>query len=86
LNNLAMVLKGSEVESAVRFAQRALDLCTRIGDRHREAAMHSNLADILRIAGRQDEAMVHLRISAAIFAEVGEPDELQPEIWKLVEW
>jgi tetratricopeptide (TPR) repeat protein len=86
LNNLALALKGTEIESALRFAQRALDLCARVGDRHREAAMHSNLADLLRIAGRDEQARAHLRTSAAIFAEVGEPDELQPEIWKLVEW
>lgn len=90
LNNLALALKGTEIELALRFAQRALDLCARVGDRHREAAMHSNLADLLRAAGRTDEAMGHLRLSAAIFADVGEPDEvggeLRPEIWKLVEW
>jgi len=86
LNNLALALKGTEIEGALRHAQRALDLCARVGDRHREAAMHSNLADLLRIAGRDEEARAHLRTSASIFAEVGEPDELRPEIWKLVEW
>jgi tetratricopeptide (TPR) repeat protein len=86
LNNMALILKGAEIENALRFAQRALDLCARVGDRHREAAMHSNLADLLRAAGRDEEAMGHLRLSAAIFADVGEPDELRPEIWKLVEW
>jgi hypothetical protein len=48
--------------------------------------MHSNLADLLRAAGRSDEAMGHLRLSAAIFADLGEPGELRPEIWKLTEW
>jgi hypothetical protein len=86
LNNLALALRRTDIERALRLAQRALDLCARVGDRHREAAMHSNLADLLRQAGRRDEAMAHLRMSAAIFAEVGEPDELHPEVWKLVEW
>ena len=90
LNNLALALRSTEIELALRLAQRALDLCARVGDRHREAAMHSNLADLLRAAGRTDEAMGHLRLSAAIFADVGEPGEtdgeLRPEIWKLVEW
>jgi DNA-binding SARP family transcriptional activator len=90
LNNMALALKGSEIERALALAQRALDLCARVGDRHREAAMHSNLADLLRAAGRDEEAKGHLRLSAAIFADVGEPDEsrpeLWPEIWKLVEW
>jgi DNA-binding SARP family transcriptional activator len=86
LNNLAMSLRSTEIERALQLAQRALDLCARVGDRHREAAMHSNLADLLRAAGRDEEAMGHLRLSAAIFADVGEPDELRPEIWKLTEW
>jgi exopolyphosphatase/guanosine-5'-triphosphate,3'-diphosphate pyrophosphatase len=37
-------------------------------------------------AGRGDEAMTHLKRAVAIFAEVGEPDTLQPAIWQLVEW
>jgi DNA-binding SARP family transcriptional activator len=86
LNNLAHALRHSDVERALKLAERALDLCVRVGDRHREAAMHSNLADLLQAAGREEEARRHLRISAAMFAEVGEPDELRPEIWKLVEW
>ncbi|MEX0874613.1 MAG: BTAD domain-containing putative transcriptional regulator [Actinomycetota bacterium] len=86
LNNLALSLRGSDIDRAVRLSQRALDLCARVGDRHREAAMHSNFADLLRDVGRNDEAMSHQRMSAAIFAEVGESDELHPEIWKLVEW
>ncbi len=86
LNNMALILKGAEIERALLLARRALDLCARVGDRHREAAMHSNLADLLRAAGRDEEAMGHLRLSAAIFADVGEPNELHPEIWKLTEW
>jgi DNA-binding SARP family transcriptional activator len=86
LNNLALSLRDTDIDRAVRLSQRALDLCTRVGDRHREAAMHSNFADLLREVGRNDEAMSHQRMAAAIFAEVGETDELRPEIWKLVEW
>jgi DNA-binding SARP family transcriptional activator len=86
LNNLALSLRGSDIDRAVQLSQRALDLCARVGDRHREAAMHSNFADLLREVGRNDEAMSHQRMSAAIFAEVGSSDELRPEIWKLVEW
>jgi hypothetical protein len=80
------VLNDEDIDKALVLARRALDLCASVGDRHREAAMHSNLADLLRAAGRNDEAMGHLRTSAAIFAEIGEPDEPRPEIWKLVEW
>jgi hypothetical protein len=31
--------------------------------------------------------MAHLKRAVAIFAEIGgHPEELEPEIWKLVEW
>jgi hypothetical protein len=30
--------------------------------------------------------MEHLKRAVEIFAEIGERDELQPEVWKLVEW
>jgi len=86
LNNLASALRSSDLDRAQQLAQRALELCASVGDRHREAAMHSNLADLLRAAGRTTEAERHLRLSAAIFAVIGEPDELQPEIWMLTEW
>ena len=41
--------------------------------------------EVLR-TGRADEAMDHLKQAVAIFAEVGEPGRLQPEIWRLVDW
>jgi hypothetical protein len=56
------------------------------GDRHREAALHNNLADLLHVVGRQEEPMGHLKRAVGIFAEIGEEGELQPEIWKLAEW
>jgi hypothetical protein len=58
----------------------------RQGDRHRRAALHNNLADLLRAAGRADEAMDHLKQAVTIFAAVGEPGRLEPAIWQLVEW
>ena len=31
--------------------------------------------------------MDHLKLAVALFAEItGEPGELEPEIWKLVDW
>jgi len=49
-----------------------------------EAAAH---ADLLHAADRSDEAMAHLKQAVAIFAEVGaDAGDVQPEIWKLVEW
>ena len=57
-----------------------------VGDRHREAALHNRLADLLHAAGREEEAMAELKAAVAIFAEVGEQGKLEPEIWKLSEW
>ena len=47
----------------------------------------NNLADLLQMTGRPDEAMAHLKRAVSLFAEIGgRPAELEPEIWKLVEW
>ena len=57
------------------------------GDRHREAALHNNLADLLHAAGQAEKAMLHLKQAVSIYAEIGvEAGTVQPEIWKLVEW
>jgi len=87
LNNLALALEhGGESDEALRLAETALALCVASGDRHREAALHNNLADLLHASGREQESMAHLKRAVELFAEIGERDELQPEIWKLVEW
>jgi predicted ATPase len=87
LNNLALAREhGGESDEALRLAETALALCVASGDRHREAALHNNLADLLHAAGREQESMAHLKRAVELFAEIGERDELQPEIWKLVEW
>jgi predicted ATPase/DNA-binding SARP family transcriptional activator len=87
LNNLALAnANAGELEQALKCAEAALALCVAQGDRHREAALHNNLADLLHAAGRQEESMTHLKRAVEIFAEIGEEGQLQPEIWKLVEW
>ncbi|HYZ05868.1 MAG TPA: AAA family ATPase [Rubrobacter sp.] len=87
LNNLALAREhGGESGEALRLAETALALCVSSGDRHREAALHNNLADLLHAAGREQESMAHLKRAVELFAEIGERDALQPEIWKLVEW
>ncbi len=87
LNNLALAHRAAgRPQAALELTTAALDLCVAQGDRHREAALRNNLADLYHSAGRHDEAMTHLKQAVAIFAEVGEPDRLQPAIWQLVEW
>jgi DNA-binding SARP family transcriptional activator/predicted ATPase len=87
LNNLALAHRATgETDQAIRYTEAALELCARQGDRHRQAALLNNLADLLHLAGDRDAAMTHLKQAVAIFAEIGEPGTLEPEIWKLVAW
>ncbi len=88
LNTLALVhAAAGDPAAAIPLTEEALRLCERQGDRHRQAALENNLADLLHATGRPDEAMDHLKRAVAIFADVGgRPGELEPEIWKLVEW
>ncbi len=87
LNNLALLsVAAGDPEQAVETARAALDAAVTIGDRHREAAIRNNLADALHAAGRRDEALDELKQAVTIFAEVGRPGGMEPEIWKLVDW
>jgi hypothetical protein len=76
-----------EVDAGVEAAAVAIDGCRRIGDRHLEAAVENHLADLLHAAGREPEAMDHLKRAVALFAEIGEggPDP-EPGIWALAAW
>jgi DNA-binding SARP family transcriptional activator len=88
LNNLALACgREGDAGRAIELTERALRLCSEQGDRHREAALHNNLADLFHRAGDEEASMAHLKQAVAIFAEVGGEDgEMQPEVWKLVEW
>jgi len=67
--------------------QTALTLCQTYGDRHREAALYNNLADLYHQSGAEEAAMAELKTAVAIYAEIGgQPGNWQPEIWKLPEW
>ena len=87
-NSLALVCAdGGDRDTAIALTLDALELCQRQGDRHRQAALENNLADLLQATGRQDEAMVHLKRAVAIFADIdASAGLLQPGIWKLAEW
>ena len=87
LNNLALTHGAAgETAKAIESAEAAVALCVGYGDRHREAALRNNLADLLHAAGRQEESMAQLKEAVAIFADLGEEETMQPEIWKLTEW
>lgn len=87
LNNLALACgRAGQHDRAITLTERALSACREIGDRHREAALHNNLADLLRAAGRKEDAMRHLKRAVTLFAGIGEPGAMEPEVWKLIEW
>lgn len=88
LNNLALV-EGDvgEFPLAQALIRQALELCILQGDRHREAALRNNLADLLHAAGQRETSLEQLKQAVSAFAEVGiDSGEWQPEIWKLTEW
>ncbi len=94
LNNLALLHADlAQYDRAIDLTRQALELCVRLGDRHRQAALHNNLADFYHAAGDGDQAMVHLKQAVALFAEIGgsvSPGAAEsrpnPEIWMLTEW
>ena len=88
LNNMALVQgERGETDRALQMLKTAVALAASQGDRHREAALHNNLSDLLHKVGRPDDGMAHLEQAVTIFAEIGqEAGDMQPEIWKLVEW
>lgn len=96
LNNLARVYGDStnpdRLERAVELARQALALCVKRGDRHRQAALHNNIADLFHRLGREEEAMEQLKQAVVLFHEI--ENETSPHqdveaaagIWKLTEW
>ena len=75
---------GGSVEAGLAHAEAAIAECRRIGDRHLEAAVENHAADLLHEAGRDEEALVHLRRAVEAFAEVGgSPPDPDPGIWML---
>lgn len=73
-----------DVEAGLSHGASAVALCREIGDRHLEGAVENHLADLLHAAGREEDAMVHLRRAVAAFAEVGgDPADQDPGIWML---
>jgi tetratricopeptide (TPR) repeat protein len=86
-NNLAQAhAAAGALDRALPLAESALARVGQLADRHREAALRNNLAGLLRAAGRHEEAMLHLKRAVTLFAEIGEPDERAPEIWKVAAW
>ncbi len=86
--NLAVLYyRQGDVEKARRLTAEALSLSISFGDRHREAALHNAMADLMHASGQTDEAMEQLKKAVAIYAEIGvEAGEFRPQVWMLTEW
>jgi len=91
LNNLALLemAEGASDVAEARLRQ-AIAIATATADRHHEAALRNNLADLLNAAARRPEAIAQVALSATILAELGgvgaASRELTPEIWRLIDW
>ena len=87
-NNLALAEAATgQHQRACDRLQNALALCLTYGDRHWEAALRSNLADILHTLGREEASMAQFKEAVTIYADIGqEIGDARPEIWKLTEW
>jgi tetratricopeptide (TPR) repeat protein len=87
LNNLALLERvAGNLDDALALTEEALRRCVAHGDRHREAALRNNRADLLHALGRPREAQEELVRSVTAFADVGDRVAFEPEIWKLVDW
>lgn len=89
LNNLALVhVAADERREAVATAREAWALGHQLGDRHREAALSNNLADILHAAGDEVGAQELQTRAAELFASVDASTDARwsPGIWRLVDW
>src|SRR4029453_11908210 len=87
-NGLARVERmAGDLPRAHDLLTDALEVCVAIGDRHREAALRDQLAQVLHGLERHEEAMDELKRAVAIFADIGvEGGSIQTEIWSLSEW
>ena len=87
-NNLALVyIDTAAWTEAEALLQTAIKRCQKIGDRHREAALYNNLADIYHHQGQKDLSMHFLKKALSYLSQIGMEDEKwQPEIWKLTTW
>ena len=88
LNNLALAeMDIGRYPEALAHLREALALCVRYGDRHRQAALHNNLADLYHQQNDEEAAMAELKESVKIYTDIGgQTGNWQPEIWKLTTW
>jgi DNA-binding SARP family transcriptional activator/predicted ATPase len=88
LNNLSLAVERSgDPDRALALADEALDLARRIGDRHRQAALHNRISDLHHASGDDAASRHALADAVRLFAEIGsEPGTWEPEVWLLTQW
>lgn len=88
LNNLGLAReRAGDRDGAMAPALEALDLAVKVGDRHREAALHNRLADLLHTAGDEEGSRKALHRAVAGFSAMrADRPTLEPEIWLLTQW
>ena len=86
LNNKAhLIAETGDHETAIGLVGEAIELASRAGYRHQQAALLNHLADLYHRAGRRDEAESALTEAVRIFADIDAGD-WQPEVWLLRQW
>ena len=88
LNNLGLVYSEiGELNIAIEKTTLALEICEKIGDRHRSAALNNHLADLYHLSGQPECAMAYLKTAVTIFGEIDHTSSApKPQIWMLIEW
>lgn len=86
LNSKAHLLgESGDTETAISLVTEAIEIARRAGYRHRQAALHNHLADLLHQAGREEEAREALTEAVTLFADIAAGD-WEPEVWLMREW
>jgi DNA-binding SARP family transcriptional activator/tetratricopeptide (TPR) repeat protein/plasmid stability protein len=86
LNNKAHLLAEiGNTGAAIRLIEEAIEIASKTGYRHREAALRNHLADLHHRAGDTAKEQQALTEAVTLFAGI-EAGEWEPELWLLSRW
>lgn len=86
LNNKAHLLVArGEQDAARELVEEAIEIASKAGYRHQQAALLNHLADLHHRAGLEREAEIALTEAVTIFADIDSGD-WAPEVWLLRQW
>ena len=76
LHILSLVsINQDDYEQAIALAQIGLDICRKVGDRHRQVTFENILASFYLATEQADEAMIHLKEAVVLFAEISKDSD-----------